>query len=235
MRFNRSIILFLCVLSLCCCRRKEPDNNGEAGYLLVDRQVSDHQKTISPDGMESAFSISCDGDWDVTVQEEAVSWINLGERVASGKNNEWSVPYTIASNETLYPRNGSVLFKAGEHLINVTFSQAVPDPLTLNKVPGFYGIDGKNVIPSGSRQSSSFRYGEKWCFRILDVSSLTIYALGNIPWDLTPGSVLTVSYKMVQAGIEETYEPAIQVEVLRVSSGMVWLKKSESEYFILER
>ena len=234
MRFGRLVLILLVVLPLFACRRPEPKPEPEADYLLVDRQVADFTKNISPDGVESAFAISCDATWEVSVQEDAISWITIGEGVSAGKNS-WSLPYSISSNESLLPRSAKILFKAGEHSVQVTVEQGVPDPLTLNKVPGFYGMDGINVIPTGIRQSSSFHYGDRWIYRILEPSTLTVYALGNIPWNPESGSHITVSYKVVSQGMEESYEPSIDVEVVRVTSSMVWLRKNESEYFILER
>ena len=234
MRFYRPILLLLVLLPVCCCHPKEPTQEPEADYLLIDRQVTDFTKAVSPDGVSAAFNISCDASWEVNFPEEASSWMSIGEGAKSGKNS-WTLPYTVASNESIYPRSAVLVFKAGEHSIQVTVEQGVPDPLTLNKVPGFYGIEGVNVLPTGSRQSSSFHYGNYWTYRIIDPVTLTVHAIGNIPWDLTSGSHIAVSYKLVRQGMEEAYDPSVDVEVVRVTSGFVWLRKNESEYFILER
>lgn len=234
MRFYRPVLLILLLLPVCCCRHKEPTQEPEADYLLVDRQVTDFTKSLSPDGVESSFTVSCDKEWEVSFPEDPVPWITVGERAKSGKNM-WSLPYSVSSNESIYPRSAKLVFSAGEHSIQVIMEQGVPDPLTLNKVPGFYGVEGVNILPTGPRQSSSFHYGNYWIFRILDPASLTVHALGNIPWDLTSGSHISVSYKIVRQGMEETYEPSVNVEVVRVTGSLVWLRKNESEYFILER
>ena len=78
MRFGRLVLILLVVLPLFACRRPEPKPEPEADYLLVDRQVADFTKNISPDGVESAFAISCDATWEVSVQEDAISWITIG-------------------------------------------------------------------------------------------------------------------------------------------------------------
>lgn len=233
MRFFRQLLLLIVFFPVCCCP-KQPTQEPEADYLLVDRQVTNFTKSVSPDGIEAAFSVSCDADWEVSFPEEASSWITLGDRVKSGKNS-WTVPYSVQSNESIYPRSVVVSFSAGEHSLQVTMEQGVPDPLTLNKVPGFYGIEGANILPTGIRQSSSLHFGQYWSFRIIDPSTLTVYALGGIPWDLVSGTHLNVSYKVVRQGMEEVFNPAMDVEVVRVTGTLVWLRKSESEYFILER
>lgn len=234
MRFYRPVLLLLVLLPVCCCHPKEPTQEPEADYLLIDRQVTDFTKSISPDGLDGAFTISCDAEWEMSVPEDAASWLTIGESLKTGKNS-WLLLYTVESNESIYPRSTKLVFKAGTHSIQVTMDQGVPDPLTLNKVPGFYGIEGVNVLPTGVRQSSSFHYGQYWTYRILDPSTLTVQALGNIPWELTSGSHISVSYKMVRQGMEEAYEPSVDVEVVRVTNTLVWLRKDESEYFILER
>ncbi|MBP5676690.1 MAG: BACON domain-containing protein [Bacteroidales bacterium] len=235
MRICPSVLLLsVFLLPVCCCHPKEPKPAPEADYLLVDRQVTDFTKSISPDGTESSsFTVSCDASWEFSLQEDT-PWISIGEKVPSGKNI-WTLPYTVSSNESIYPRSAAVLFKAGEHSVQVTLEQGVPDPLSLNKVPGFYGVDGVNVLPTGTRQSSSFRCADWWTYRIIDPSTLTVYALGGIPWNLKSGETITVSYKVVRSGIEEAYDPSLGVEVVRVTGTLVWLRKDESEYFILER
>ncbi|MCR5408690.1 MAG: BACON domain-containing protein [Bacteroidales bacterium] len=233
MSIKQSVLLLLVMLPVCCCRPKEPTQEPEAGYLLIDRQVTDFSKSISPDGTEADFKVICDASWEVSVPEDA-TWISIGEKTKSGKN-AWTLPYSVASNESIYPRTSSILFKAGEHSVQVTLEQGVPDPLTLNKVPGFYGIEGVNVIATGSRQSSSFHFGNSWIYRITEPSTLTVMALGNIPWNLKSGEHINVSYKVVRQGMEEMYVPSVDVEVVRVTSTLVWLRKNESEYFILER
>ena len=234
MSIKRSVLLFLVLLPVCCCRNTEPTRVPEADYLLIDRQVKDFTKSISPDGTEAEFKISCDASsWEVTLPEDA-AWISLGERTKTGKN-AWTLPYTAASNESIYPRTARILFKAGEHSVQVTLEQGVPDPLTLNKVPGFYGIEGVNVIPTGSRQSSSFHFGNSWIYRITEPSTLTVLSIGIIPWNLKSGEHINVSYKVVRQGMEEMYVPSVDVEVVRVTSTLVWLRKNESEYFIIER
>ena len=235
MRIVRLVLLMsAALLPVCGCHPKEPKPAPEADYLLIDRQVTDFTKRISPDGAESAsFSVACDASWDFSLQEDA-TWISIGERMPAGKNS-WTLPYSVASNESIYPRSAVVVFKAGEHSVQVTVEQGVPDPLTLNKVPGFYGIDGVNVLPTGNRQSSSLRYGDKWTYRIIDPVTLSVHALGNIPWNLEAGSHINVTYKVVCGGMEETWVPDIDVEVVRTTSSLVWLRRNESEYFILER
>lgn len=234
MRFYRPVLLMLLLLPVCCCRHKEPTQEPEADYLLIDRQLTDFTKNVSPDGAESSFTVSCDAEWELSLPEEPVPWMTVGESAKTGKNT-WTLPYTVLSNESIYPRSTKLVFKAGEHIVQVTMEQGVPDPLTLNKVPGFYGVEGVNVFPTGTRQSSSFHYGDYWTYRILDPSALTVQALGNIPWDLKAGSHISVSYKMLHQGMEEVYDPSVDVEVVRVTGTLVWLRKNESEYFILER
>lgn len=234
MRIDLSVLLIIASVSVLGCHPREPKPAPEADYLLVDRQVTDFSKTVSPDGLESSFNISCDASWEVSVQEEAESWISVGEKQSSGKHS-WTIPYSVTSNENLYPRTGLILFKAGEHSVQVTLEQGAPDPLTLNRVPGFYGFEGVNVFPTGSRQSSSFRYGNTWSYRIIDPSAMSVYALGNIPWDLESGSRISVSYKVLRRGMEISYEPSIEVEVVRSTASLVWLRRTESQYFIIER
>ena len=109
MRIAPVIFISLSFLALCCCGPKEPEKEKEAAFLVVDRQIDSHELTVSPEGVESSFSVSCDAAWEMTLPED-VPWLTVGEKTSSGKKDLWSVPYCVTPNDTQFPRTAAVKF-----------------------------------------------------------------------------------------------------------------------------
>lgn len=236
MKLKTVISLAMSVLALCSCRRvKEPDEPKPASYLTVDHQSEDHEVKLYQEGASSSFIVNCDAEWEMTPPEDA-AWFTIGEKKSTGKHT-WSIPYTAAPNDTPYPRSTVVKFVSGEFVCNCMVTQAAPDPLTLNKVPGLYGLELASITVSGQRQSSSIHYGSAWAYRIIDPVTLTIYVLGDIPENIYAGNKITLRYKKIVQGMVETLETIPDVEVVRSlqDQGMVWLRQNESVYFIVEK
>ena len=235
MKRVRLILLSLASLAFFSCV-EDPDNPNpekKADFLVVNNLEQDHEVSVSPEGLSSTFKISTDGKWTAVVQENT-SWVSLGERVTSGKLS-WKLPYTALPNDTQYPRSSVVTVTSDSLSCRITITQSAPDPLVLNKLPGLYGLDGGNVTLGGRRQSATIRYGKKLCYRIMDPATLTVHILGDIPEDASAGSTVTLRYKKVVQGMLETMETIDGVEVVRNSQGMMWLRKSDTVYFIIDK
>lgn len=233
MKIAPSTLFAVSLFCLCCCCPKEPEKEKEAAFLVVNRQMDSHEVTVSPEGAESEFTVSCDASWEMTAPEDT-PWLQVGETKSTGKE-AWSVPYSVTPNESLIPRSAVFKFTAGEHSCTVTLSQGAPDPLTLNKVPGLYGLDSGSITLLGHRQSSSFHYKGVWAYRIIDPNAMTVYVLDGIPENPVPGTAVTLKYKKVVQGLVESLETIEDVEVVRNLSGMVWLRKSDTQFFIVEK
>lgn len=233
MKFAHVTVFALCFLALSCIYHKETDKDKDATYLVVNRQIDSHELSLSPEGVSSDFTVSCDASWEMTVLED-VPWLTVGKKSSSGKNL-WTVPYTVEANDTQYPRSTYVKFTAGEHACVVTLTQGAPDPFTLNKVPGIYGLDSGSITVSTHRQSGSYHYGDVWAYRIMDPYSLTVFVLSGIPEEPVSGTKVTLRYKKVVQGLVESAEVIEDVEVVRNLSGMVWLRKSDTQFFIVEK
>ena len=222
------------LLAAVSCGDPENKEPQVAGYLVVNSKATDSERDVSPDGAEFTFTVTCDADWTVTQAEEYV-WMTVGEKVRKEKNS-WTLPITVQPNEGEYPRSARLDFSADEYSLSVTLNQAAPDPLTLNKNPGLYGVPGGDVLVTAGRQSSSFHYGDRWSYRVVDPVTLTVCALGNIPEHLRSGDLIPfLSFKKVVQGLAESNETFRNVVVVRSTPTMVWLRQSESVYFIVDR
>ncbi|MBO4341396.1 MAG: BACON domain-containing protein [Bacteroidales bacterium] len=233
MKVRFAAVLTLAFLAV-FCRDPEKKDPSKAGFLVVNRQVGNSEKTVSPDGGTFTIPVTCDANW-TALAEDGLSWLSLGERVKDGKKS-WSLPVTVEPNEGEYPRSGSITFKADKYISSVTIVQPAPDPVTLNKIAGFYGVEGGDVPLNGLRQSSSFHSGGTWAFRVLEPSALAVYALGGIPEELSSGDVIpSLSYKVLRQGMVEHLETFRQVKVVRSTPTMVWLRLNDTVYFVVER
>ncbi|MBQ3873457.1 MAG: BACON domain-containing protein [Bacteroidales bacterium] len=211
--------------------KKDPD---VAGFLVVNRQVGDFELPVSPDGANVTLTVTCDAAWTATLPKET-SWIRIGEK-SRGEKNIWTLSLDVLPNEGEYPRSSEITISADDYSTVVTVSQTAPDPLTLNKNPGLYGVQGGDVLLNQGRQASSFHYGERWSYRLVDPLTLTVSALGNIPENLVSGDVIPfLTFKTVTQGLSDYTETFRNVTVVRSTPTMVWLRQSESVYFIVER
>jgi len=231
MKFRLAVIVAMALLALSCKEKKETQ---EASYLVVNRQLGDSETKVVPDGGELSFTISCDAAWKVNKPEE-LTWVTLGDKYRKEKN-VWTLPLKVDPNEGEYPRSGTLTFTADEYTSVVTLTQEAPDPLTLNKIPGFYGLEGGDFLVTTFRQTSSFHSGNNWSFRIIDPLNMVVYALGGIPEKLSSGDVIPVlTLKTVVQGMLEHIVTFTDVTVVKDTPTLVWLRTGETVFFIVER
>ena len=236
MNLHKGIALLLTVplLLASCFGRKEIEHRA-ATFLSVNGRQYDAPMKVSSEGAALKIDVSCDADWTVRIPEDA-SWIVQGERTPAGRN-KWILNLEVAPSTETYPRSADLVFICERYSRVVTVNQEAPDILTMNRVPGFYGIEGSgNVILGGKRQSSSFHFGKTWTYRIMDLQSLTVWSLADIPEDLKAGdTIISMRLKTVSGGMGEGIHYYTDVSVVRNAGGTVWLKKDDSTYFIVER
>ena len=231
MKFRLALILTLLVLCTEGCG--DPVKEPVAAYLVVNGVVGDSGVKVPSSGGSVEVSVRCDADW-TAVRAEESAWISVGEKIKSGRNL-WTLPLMLEPNESESPRTGGVKVTAGSYSYVLTVTQSAPDPLTLNRIPGFYGLEGGDVTLSGTRQASSYHFGNMWMYRILDPVTMTVWALGGIPEELSEGDVVKLRYKMISAGMEESKDYFTDVSVVRSTPSLVWLRQNESVYFVLDR
>ena len=62
-----------------------------------------------------------------------------------------------------------------------------------------------------------------------------MFVLTGSPENPVPGTTITLRYKKVVQGLVESLELIEDVEVVRNLSGMIWLRKSDTQFFIVEK
>ena len=111
------------------------------------------------------------------------------------------------------------------------------DPVLAVTVPGAYGVPGGNQVYNPDRHQLSVLECQDGTllFRFMDVGERKVLSIGNLPSAMQEGQQLELHYRVMANGYtlqSQTYE---QVEVLHITSQMIWLKKDESVYFVLKR
>ena len=111
------------------------------------------------------------------------------------------------------------------------------DPVLAVTVPGAYGVSRGNQVYNPDRHQLSVLEcpDGTQLFRLIDVGERKVLSIGNLPVTLQKGKELKLDYRVMVNGYtlqSQTYE---NVEVLKVTSQMIWLKKDEGTYFVLKR
>lgn len=111
------------------------------------------------------------------------------------------------------------------------------DPVLAVTVPGAYGVAGGNQVYNPDRHQLSVTEcpDGTLLFRLMDAGERKVLSIGNLPASLQEGRQLALNYRVMVNGYtlhSRTYE---QVEVLKATSQMIWLKKDEDTYFVLKR
>lgn len=137
----------------------------------------------------------------------------------------------------LFPLVVSAIFFAGcNHPENPVPPQpsTSPDPVLQVLIPGAYGVKGGDQVLDPSRQSGSLIVGDTFSYRILDPGSLTVVSLSGLPVTLREGHKITVHYRLFKGGRTLENEVYENVDILRVTDTMAWLRKSDQIFFVIQ-
>lgn len=111
------------------------------------------------------------------------------------------------------------------------------DPIVQVQVPGAYGIPGGNQVYNEDRHQLSFTEcpDETLLFRILDPGERKVLSLHGIPATLKQGDRISFLFRVMVNGYTIQSESFTDVQVLKLTGSMIWLKKDETTYFVLQR
>ena len=111
------------------------------------------------------------------------------------------------------------------------------DPILLQTTPGAYGVPGGSqvFIPDRHQLSVLEASDGTLSYRILDVGERKVLSVSGIPDNLKEGSRISLGYRVMVNGYTLQQEHYDNVQVLRITQQMVWLKKDDTVFFILQR
>ena len=111
------------------------------------------------------------------------------------------------------------------------------DPIVQVVVPGAYGVPGGNQVYNEDRhQLSAMECPDgTLLFRLLDPGERKVLSIHGIPATLRQGDRIPLHFRVMVNGYTIQSETFTDVLVLKLTSGMIWLKKDENTYFVLQR
>lgn len=111
------------------------------------------------------------------------------------------------------------------------------DPVLLVQVPGAYGIPGGNQVYNEDRHQLSVTQcpDGTLLFRLLDPGERKVMSIHGIPATLQEGDRISFHFRVMVNGYTIQTESFEHVQVLKVTQKLIWLKKDENTYFVLER
>ena len=111
------------------------------------------------------------------------------------------------------------------------------DPIVQVKEPGAYGIPGGSQVYNPERHQLSVLESTDGtqAFRLLDAGERKVLSVSGIPANLTENSRISLSYRILVNGYTLQKEQYQDVLVLKVTDKLIWLKKDETVYFVLQR
>lgn len=111
------------------------------------------------------------------------------------------------------------------------------DPIVQVVVPGAYGVPGGTQVYNADRhQLSTLECPDgTLTFRLIDPGERKVLGLYGIPSQLKAGERIAFRFRVMVNGYTLQSEEYTDVQVLKLTTDGIWLKKDESTFFVLSR
>ena len=111
------------------------------------------------------------------------------------------------------------------------------DPIVQVVVPGAYGVPGGTQVYNADRhQLSTLECPDgTLTFRLIDPGERKVLGLYGIPSQLKAGERIAFRFRVMVNGYTIQSEEYTDVQVLKLTTDGIWLKKDESTFFVLSR
>jgi len=229
-RFVRIPILtaLLAALALVSCREKPEETR-----FVVNMKSEDSEFVVAAEGGTFELYVECSQEeWDYRFKS-AVSWVKAVQQKVN--NTSWML--TLTADENLGPdtRKAVIVFSCGALSREVTVCQSPEDPVLLVNVPGAYGTGVEDTVFERSRnQMSRLTDGDTFVFSLLYPADVRVVSI-SVPSTLEAGASVPVGFKVVEKDRTLVKTDYLDVQVLRIRDGWVWLKQSEEVYFVIKK
>lgn len=108
------------------------------------------------------------------------------------------------------------------------------DPVLSVSLPGAYGVESGNEVLQEGMQSSLLHYAGGASWRLLSPQSSKVVSLSGLPEQFRKGDKAELLYRVSERGITRAIQRIPDVHVLQVTDSLVWLKKDEHTFFVIE-
>ena len=108
------------------------------------------------------------------------------------------------------------------------------EPILAVSIPGAYGAEGGTQSLQEGMQTSLLTYDGGAAWRMIQPSGCKVVSFSALPLQMKAGDSISFLYRVSEQGITRVCRTYRDVKVLQVKDGLVWLKKDDSTYFLLE-
>lgn len=108
------------------------------------------------------------------------------------------------------------------------------EPILEVSVPGAYGAEGGNQCLQEGMQTSLLTYDGGAAWRMIQPSGCKVVSFSALPLQMKAGDSISFLYRVSEQGITRVCRKYEDVKVLQVKDGLVWLKKDDTTYFLVE-
>ena len=183
---------------------------------------------------DTEFSVFTQSNVKYTIETTA-NWIH---HVSTKALNEATELFTVDENPGEQVRTAKVSFKAeGLSPITITVSQKGLDNLLRIDIPGLYGLSGSSYLlgANGWNQSSRVTGADgSFEYRMLNAGELKVLRVTGIDKNAAVGASVTL-HVLIKEKSTEILSKDFNATVLRNTDDMIWLKNSETTYFIIQK
>ena len=227
-RFSLILGVFATTFLLWACE----DPMEEEAKFQVNQQTENSTFTVAPEGGEFQLFVVCDADWSYRFKTQ-VAWLSAKEKQVN--SNSWMLVLTALEHTGRDTRSVVLEFTSGQRKREVTVQQDPEDAIVQVTVPGAYGVPGGDVVYDRSiAQISRLTSGDSFSFSLLypaDVKAVTV----TVPSALESGAVVPLSYKVVEKDRTLVMTEYTAATVVAIKEPYVWLRVSDTGYFIIKK
>ena len=203
----------------------------EEAAFLVNRQKENSTFTIAPEGGDFPLFVVSDAEWAYKPKTQA-PWLTITEQKVN--STSWMLTLTAGEYVGEGARQVVLVFTSGKRTREVTVLQEPEDPLLQVTVPGAYGVEGGDVVYSRTQaQISRLTDGDTYSFSLLYPADVKVVSI-SVPSSLEAGADVSVGYRVVEKD-RTLVKTDYTARVLRIREPYVWLKASDSVYFVIRK
>ena len=166
--------------------------------------------------------------------EVSDSWVtHVGTKAPLNQNTE---TFSVAQNESPEARTATISFSGADAgVLVVTVTQEGKDPILNVTEPGFYGIQGVDyVLHTDGWNQSALHTSTDWKLRhrLFKQETLSVAEVTGLNVSAEEGDMVNLHF-LLKSKFETQLSLDYQAQVLQIQNYLVWLKVSETTYFVL--
>lgn len=204
-----------------------PVLQGQTDVILSD----DTDVSFDYKGGEFTVTTRSNVEYKIEVSDNWVT--HVGTKAPLNQNTE---TFSVAQNESPEARTATISFSGADAgTLLITVSQEGKDPILNVTEQGFYGIEGVNyVLHTDGWNQSALHTSTEWELRhrLFKQETLSVAEVTGLSVSAEEGDIVNLHF-LLKSKFETQLSLDYQAQVLLIQNYLVWLKVSETTYFVL--